>query len=193
MAGYNTEHFFPSKYLKVGDVEEYAVYTIKSVESVNFTDQDSNEERPKPVLHFNEIGKGLVMNSGAWQVLVELYSTDPSMVDTDEWIGKKVQVHTPYETVFGKRQRVLRLQKPPAGVEPKPKPKAGDMAAAKKAWSAFVAATPQALDHVQAALGTSKPSEWLEQNPGKDIADAIARVRETMAGEEIPEEPEPDF
>ena len=70
---------FPSKYLRAGDLDGDLVVTMKSlmVEEIN--------GEKKPVLHFIEEAKGLVLNKTNCKMIGSLHGSE-----TDDWPGKKI-------------------------------------------------------------------------------------------------------
>lgn len=77
---------FLSKYLRAKEVEEPQVVTIASVEVEEVGMGEDKEE--KLVLYTKEIDRGVVL--GAKAVLTTL--TDLFGEDTDDWIGRKIEL-----------------------------------------------------------------------------------------------------
>jgi hypothetical protein len=90
--GYTMSDVFPSKYLKAASLSGKPVtYTIHSFAIEELGDA---KER-KPVLYFQEINSGLVLNKTRWQSIEDVYGED-----TDGWTGKKLELY-PDRTRFG--------------------------------------------------------------------------------------------
>lgn len=78
-------------YLKAADLAgKPLAVTIDSVKIENVGDEE------KPVLFFQETGKGLVLNRTNADSIVELLGTD----ETEEWHGKSIAL-VPAKTKFG--------------------------------------------------------------------------------------------
>ena len=103
----NASNLFPSKWLKAGDVTAETVLTVRSVVMEKVGDGD------KPVLHFNEMTKGMVLNVTNGKVLQELYGGD-----TDFWIGKKVTLYSAMVDAYGEMVPAIRLKAPGRAVAP---------------------------------------------------------------------------
>lgn len=72
---------FPSKYLKAEDLESDLNLTVKNVV---FEDLASGET--KPVAHFEELDKGMIINKTNWSMIEKITGEK----DSDNWKGKKV-------------------------------------------------------------------------------------------------------
>lgn len=72
--------YFPSKFLKAEDIKADTPVTITRLEEEVVGDDT------KPVVHFNELSKGLVMNKTNGKLITEALGTDRIA----EWIGKKI-------------------------------------------------------------------------------------------------------
>lgn len=125
---------FPSKYLAAdADVPDFEdgglVVTISGakLERVGM----GNDAADKPVLYFEEIDKGLVLNKTNANVLTDLFGTD----DTDEWEGRKVRLYAKDVEYQGKMVRGIRVHTRP--------PKAPTE---KEAAAAKVTSPPRAED-----------------------------------------------
>ena len=91
---------FPSKYLRVSDLEGDTVVTMKSLML-----EEINGEK-KPVLHFREGGKGLVLNKVNTKTIATLWSEE-----TDDWAGKQI-ILFPTEVDFrGEIVPAIRIRK----------------------------------------------------------------------------------
>jgi len=104
-----TSDVFPSKYLKAEDdyFDDGATYTatIKGVVSEKLTSREKGEE-DKPVMHFVELDKGLILNKTNWGTCVKLFGSDES----DDWNGEKVILTTVDVDAFGDVVRAIRIK-----------------------------------------------------------------------------------
>lgn len=103
------DEMFPSKYLKASDAESGPIATMKSCTWETLKNRDEEDEE-KPVLYFEEFEKGLVLNRTNAKTIQGLYGDD-----TQDWIGKRVQLTAVDVDAFGQVQRALRVspKKPP--------------------------------------------------------------------------------
>jgi hypothetical protein len=77
---------FPSKYLKAEDIKGREVkVTINYVEMEEMPDGKKTE---KPVVYFKGKEKGVVLNSGNWDILEDAFG------DSDDWPGKQITLYT---------------------------------------------------------------------------------------------------
>lgn len=107
----NINEAFPSNYLKADVDVPYdgnLVLTIADCQLAEIGDDS------KPVLAFEEVDKGLVLNKTNANAIVEQYGAE-----TDAWVGKKISLYAKEvefqgKTVLGIR---VRLRLPKAGEE----------------------------------------------------------------------------
>lgn len=101
---------FPSPYLAAGDVETKPVVTIKAINKKTMKNRDGEDEL-KPVIFFNELEKGMVLNKTNAEIIASLYGAT-----LEDWTGERVQLHSVMVEAFGKRQPAIRVaeQKPSA-------------------------------------------------------------------------------
>lgn len=94
---------FPSNWLKASDLQgKETKYTISHCQMETIGDGE------KPVLYFEELEKGLVMNKTNSQFLEMLYGDE-----TNNWAGAEIILY-PTETDYqGKRVAAIRLKVPP--------------------------------------------------------------------------------
>lgn len=112
-----------SKFLRKEDFDEDAICTIKNVK---LEEMQGNSAETRWVLYFNELQKGMVLNTTTIRVLEQAYGDD-----SDAWIGKRVKVYVDPNVSFqGRVVGGLRLRPgkanggtPPAA-PPKPAPAA---------------------------------------------------------------------
>lgn len=82
-----------------------ATLTIKDVTMDKLPDFRGNEETNKPVLHFVETDKGLVLNKTNVKVLVNLIGRE-----TNEWKGKKILIGHEWVKAFGDTVHAIRVR-----------------------------------------------------------------------------------
>jgi hypothetical protein len=109
-----TNDVFPSRFLKAGDLNDDTLVTIKLV-AIEVMNRADGTEDDKPVVYFNEFGKGLVLNKTNWRAIVELCGDE-----SDGWIGEKVVLTTIRIDAFGKAVDVIRVVKSVRGAKPAP-------------------------------------------------------------------------
>lgn len=99
---------FPSPYLAATDVEAKPVVTIKTITKKTMKNRDGEDE-VKPVIFFNEMEKGMVLNKTNAEIIASLYGNT-----LEDWTGERVQLHSVMVEAFGKRQPAIRVaeQKP---------------------------------------------------------------------------------
>src|SRR3990167_3481787 len=104
------DDLFPSKYLRAADIAHEPVVTIKGVSKENMKNQEGKEET-KPVLYFNELEKGIVLNKTNANTVKSMYGEV-----IEEWVGKRIQLCSVMVEAFGDRQPAIRVreEKPPA-------------------------------------------------------------------------------
>jgi hypothetical protein len=103
----NADEFFPSKFLKASDIPGPKVVTIESV-SPEWLGQGSEADR-KLIVRFKEIDRGLVLNKTNYRSLLELTATS----DTDNWIGKRIQLVSVRVDFQGRRVPSIRIEPAP--------------------------------------------------------------------------------
>lgn len=98
-----------SKYLKSADIPEgeFQPHTIDRVEHQNLA-QEGKPAEMKYITYFRGLEKGMVMNTGNLNILMEAYGDE-----SDDWSGKPVLIYiTPTNTPDGKACMGLRLSIP---------------------------------------------------------------------------------
>lgn len=108
---------FPSKYVGHADLHGQDVsVAVRSValEDINQDDAERSGRSQKPVLYFQDMVKGLVLNKTNASRIAAMYGPE-----TDHWIGRTITLYTA-ETEFGgkpvKCVRVRESQATPAPV-----------------------------------------------------------------------------
>ena len=93
---------FKSKYLRGSELEGELELIIRDVRMVQI---DPNDDAPKVVVFFND-GSPLILNSGNWNTIEEMYGDD-----SDQWIGKKIRVwFNPAVEYQGRRVGGIRVR-----------------------------------------------------------------------------------
>lgn len=100
----------PSSWLKAADLEEDMEVTIKTLVMEKMKDNEGNEEE-KPVLLFQELDRGLVLNSTNKKRILAQHPAD----DTDEWKGKRITLTKEWVEAFGKADWAIRVKMLPPG------------------------------------------------------------------------------
>jgi hypothetical protein len=94
---------FPSKYLKVSDVaggQQTVIMSSVRMEQMQQTGQ-------KPVLYFQGMEKGLVLNQTNLKAIAGRYTHH-----SDKWVGQPIVLFTTWETIQGSQMEVLRCRPP---------------------------------------------------------------------------------
>lgn len=161
----NINNAFPSKWLKSGDLEDGDLtLTIKSVEQEEVGQGEDAEQ--KPIVHFQEVEKGMVLNKTNANTISSLYGPE-----TDGWVGKKISLFSTEVDFGGKQTLAIRIRmKKAVGVS--------DM---KEIWTKFCKANGVTEAHIRGALGTPKVSEWIAAEVGRTLAGAMELVQATAA------------
>lgn len=103
----NINQAFPSKYLKAADAEDGdLVLTIARVK-METIGQGAKAEQ-KPVVYFNEVEKGMVLNKTNAKMIGSIAKSD----DTDDWTGVKVRVIATEVEFQGDLVMSLRVRTP---------------------------------------------------------------------------------
>jgi hypothetical protein len=98
---------FPSTYLKAEDFTdgEEKELTITKLTIEEMTARDQSKEQ-KPVLHFKEVDKSIVVNATNWKRIVTVTGAE----DSDNWVGKKVTLYTEIVDAFGEMKPAIRVK-----------------------------------------------------------------------------------
>ena len=94
---------FPSKYLRTPDLNGSAV-----VAEISHVEMEEIGGERKPILCFKDRQKGLVLNRTNAHAISEAYGED-----SDDWIGKPVEVYPTTTQYLGNMVDCLRLRIPP--------------------------------------------------------------------------------
>lgn len=106
-----TDQMFPSRYIKASDIGQ-GQYRL-TIKNLSYEDMADGEK--KWVIYFNGTNKGLVLNRTNANALEWLYGDE-----TDNWIGKAVEVYTEMTTYMGKAGLGVRLRGPGAITSTRP-------------------------------------------------------------------------
>ena len=107
MANINT--LFPSKWLKSDDVKQGVNVQIAGMKL-----EEVEEGKPgKPVLYFNGAQKGLVLNKTNGQMIAHITGS----LDTDDWVGKTVYLHSEPVSFQGRIVDSIRVGKAQAPIQ----------------------------------------------------------------------------
>lgn len=94
---------FPSKYVKAADLQDRAhLLTIRAV-----TMEDVGGGDTKPVLYFQNAEKGVVLNRTNAETIAFCYTDE-----TDNWIGKQIEVYPDTTHFQGKLVPCVRVRRP---------------------------------------------------------------------------------
>ena len=77
---------YPSQWLAAADVEDCLTVTVKGL---TFAEVGRDKEQ-KPVLWFEEVEKGLILNKTNWNNMVLITKE----ADSDDWVGHQVQLYS---------------------------------------------------------------------------------------------------
>lgn len=106
----NINEAFPSKYLKASDIDESGM----SVTIANVTEEEVGKDKEvRPVLYFDGEEKGIILNKTNATNISKLYG-----YETDDWIGKKVQLGTAWVDFQGQSVEAIRIYPPKRGAAP---------------------------------------------------------------------------
>lgn len=114
---------FPSKYLRAADLQDRQhTLTMKLVQKETIADDEK-----KPVLYFEKIAKGLVLNKTNAKTISNSYGDD-----SDGWEGKPLTLFTAMVDYRGDQVEAIRVRVPkpaapakPRHVDPDPPPHDG--------------------------------------------------------------------
>lgn len=101
---------FPSAYVKAAEIPSGRMVRV-TIESVSVEDVGGKgkAEDKKPVLYFVGTEKGLVLNKTNANAIADTYGTE-----TDEWIGKRIELFSTKVEYQGKMVPAVRVNVPAA-------------------------------------------------------------------------------
>jgi hypothetical protein len=104
---------FPSSYLRATDFTKPTLATMSHVKMEDIGDDH------KPVLYFQELEKGLVLNKTNGNAIADIYGDD-----TGDWTGQHIVLFETMVDYMGKMVPAVRVRKPrvPQKTAPAPEP-----------------------------------------------------------------------
>ena len=110
---------FPSKYLKVEDLEGHPVrLKIEKAVTESLKDFNTGKMIPKTVLSFEDTDKILVLSAKInWTAVEEIAGED-----TGDWAGHEIEVYPAETEVQGKMKPCIRIRAPKAKAKAKAPP-----------------------------------------------------------------------
>jgi hypothetical protein len=99
----NINEAFPSKYLKAADIEGSPIVTIAGIEN----EEVGKDKEVRPVLYFEGEDKGIILNKTNATNISKAYG-----YETDDWIGKQVQIGTTMVDFQGQSVEAIRIYPP---------------------------------------------------------------------------------
>jgi hypothetical protein len=93
------DHFFPHKYLKAPDIKKPTELTVRQVI------EEEMKDGKKPVMHFEELSKGLVLNQTNFSMMVQITKCENS----DDWVGARILLDVELVAFKGNVTPGLRL------------------------------------------------------------------------------------
>lgn len=93
---------YPSQWLAASDVEASLTVTVKGL---TFAEVGRDKEQ-KPVLWFEEVEKGLILNKTNWNNMVLITKED----DSDDWVGHQVQLYSTKVQFGGEEVDAVRIR-----------------------------------------------------------------------------------
>lgn len=96
---------FPSNFLKADDIPGMGeTFKMKELKIVEIKDIDTQELIPKPVLFFDGLEKGLILNATNWDRIAKFHGDE-----SKGWAGKKIKLVLEAVTAFGKTSDCIRV------------------------------------------------------------------------------------
>ena len=109
---------FPSEYVAAVEMKgKDATLTIKAVEVAELRLASGGTQR-KPILHFEETAKKLVLNKTNSGTIAELLGTEAR-----KWVGRRITLYPTRCDAFGKETDCIRVRPEPPKPKTKPEPK----------------------------------------------------------------------
>lgn len=99
----NVNEFYPGRYVKSGDIEEDMPLTIRSVERTD----DPAIDPPKPVLFFDEIEQGFILNKTNLTTLATAFGKE-----TNSWPAEQIVLYPTEVSYQGKMVPSVRVRTP---------------------------------------------------------------------------------
>jgi hypothetical protein len=154
---------FPKKFISKDDVLTPVKAVIAGVTQREIGSGDEMEL--KVVVEFHGDTKPMILNGTNWDILEAAFGQD-----SDTWLGKTITLYNdPLVMYGGKKIGGVRIR-----IE-------RTLTDAEK-WLSFIKDTPGVTDSiVRQALAAAKPSEWIAQETGRTVEQAIDKVRAVIA------------
>lgn len=93
---------FPSKYLVANDIPKEGMdVTILHVE-----EEKMRDGKPKPVIFFDELEKGMVCNVTNWKAIAALHGDE-----SDDWAGQRITLYPSVTTFDEEEVDCIRIKK----------------------------------------------------------------------------------
>lgn len=100
------EDVYPSRFLKAEDLDDELTLTITRVEMATLQG-NKGEEQHKPIVFFQEVAKGLIINKTNWKLIAGATGED----DSDNWKGKQITLFVIDVDAFGDVVAAIRVKK----------------------------------------------------------------------------------
>jgi hypothetical protein len=101
------DDFFPSKYLKQADLDQSGVVvTICEWVPESVKDLQRGGERTLPMLNFEELEKGLLLNKTNYEAIEFIFKSG----DPDDWVGKQIDIYPTMTQMNGKPTPCIRVR-----------------------------------------------------------------------------------
>lgn len=136
---------FKSNYLGQGDLEQPTIAVIQDVGIESLNGDGGKED--KPVAHFTNGIKPMILNLINWQTIEDAYGED-----SDLWVGKRVELYVDKNVMFGAKKVGGVRVRIPNGVAHPAVDKSPVDALKRTAWNTFKAKYPDATPDDLAAL-----------------------------------------
>ena len=94
---------FPSPWLKADDIGDGLNLTIKQIS----TEQVGKEKEVKPVIHWQEDYKSMILNKTNGKSIASMYGDDSA-----DWIGKTIDLYQTAVEVASETYQVVRVKPP---------------------------------------------------------------------------------
>ncbi len=171
MAKTKAKDLFPSRYLTGADLQgQQRTFTIKGVRKEEMYDKQEKAKVKKPVVFFDEIPKGLILNTTLVDQIIEATGQEY----LEDWPGCRITLYPTTILAWGEQSLVARVrEKTEAPADPATH-WSNDPAKLGK-FEALLQSRYQVpnLDH---ALDLLYMPNWLSFPTGKDAANAVYHV-----------------
>lgn len=98
---------FPSRYITADELGEKSYnVTIKEIGKESMRPSAGAPEVDKYVIYFNETKRGIVLGKTLATQIVKIIGSD----DTDQWVGKQIQIYSEQVKVAGEWKRGIRAR-----------------------------------------------------------------------------------